>query len=143
MTYQRRFGKRIPGADSDDECDRQVVESFGEVAEKAQRRLIGPRQIVYQYRHRTLLGEVDGEPIEAVQNAAFVCSLTVAEQRLSEGSGSVQQQLPCTGISPNDVGLEQIMHHAERMAARRFAAARPDDRHARQPGQAGALVEQP
>ena len=66
MTDQRRLGARIPGADSDDERDRHVVESFGEVDEKTQRTLIRPRQIVYQYRHRTLLGEVDGEPIEAV-----------------------------------------------------------------------------
>ena len=143
MTHQRRLGTGIPGAHSDDECDRQVVESFGEIAEKAQRTLIRPRQIVYQYRHRTLLGEVDNEPVEAVQNAEFVCGLTFAEQRLSEGGGSPQQRRPCIGLSPNHVGLEQIMNHTEGMAARQFAAPRPDDRHARQPGQPGALVEQP
>ena len=116
MTDQRRLGTGIPGADSDDECDRQVVESFGEVDEKAQRTLIRPRQIVYQYRRRTLLGEVDGEPVEAVQNAEFVCGLTVAEQRLSEGGGSLQQRRPCIGFSPNDVGLEQMTNHPEGMA---------------------------
>ena len=91
MTDQRRLGTGIPGADSDDECDRQVVESFGEVGEKAQRAIIRPRQIVNQYRHRTLLGKVDNEPVEAVQNAEFVCGLTVAEHTAQRAPRVPQQ----------------------------------------------------
>ena len=47
---------------------RQPVEPADEVAEPAQRRLVAPLQIVDQQQQRRLLGELDRQPVERVQD---------------------------------------------------------------------------
>jgi hypothetical protein len=68
MTDQLGLRTRIPGADRGNEGDRHVVESFVEIGEEPQREVVRPGNVVDQDCQWTLVGEVDGQPVQAMND---------------------------------------------------------------------------
>jgi hypothetical protein len=61
------------GAGRDDETDREVGDAVGQVGQRPQRRLVGPVRVVDQQDERIAVGEVGGEPVQAVQAFGDAC----------------------------------------------------------------------
>ena len=68
LADQMRVGVPLERAHATDERHAQPIQPAHEVAQPAQRRLVAPLQIVDQQQQRRLLGEVDRQPVEPVQD---------------------------------------------------------------------------
>ena len=64
---QRGVGRRVAGADAGGDQHRLAFEPAHEVGEEAQARAVAPVQVVDLEQQRALGGEVEREPVEAVQ----------------------------------------------------------------------------
>ena len=60
-------GHGLPRANRGGDDDGQAVESPCEVGDEAQRRQVRPVEVVDSHERRPALGDVDGQPVEAVQ----------------------------------------------------------------------------
>jgi hypothetical protein len=65
FVQQRRLVR--PGADGQEQRDRQPVQAGGQMREPAQRRSVGPVQVVHREHQRLPGREVRGQPVQAVR----------------------------------------------------------------------------
>jgi hypothetical protein len=84
MSDQLGLRTWVPAPDCDDEGDRRVVESFVEVGEEPQREVVCPRNVIDQDRERALVGEVDRQPVQPVDDTKDIRGLPLPEDRLGE-----------------------------------------------------------
>ena len=81
---QRRIGSWIAGSDRDHEGRRHIVESFGEVGQEPQGEVVRPGKVVNQDHHWTLLGKVECQPVETMDDTENVRGLPEPEDGLGQ-----------------------------------------------------------
>ena len=109
-------GRRVPGPNADQDGDWQRLEPAGQISKKPQRRLVRPPRVVDRQQHRQLVGEVDHEPVEAVEkpDRGRLDRLGNAEQHgLGQLRRTVQESLAVRA----DHRLEALSRHAQRIVA--------------------------
>jgi len=112
---------RLPGAGGQHQQHREAVEPPGEVAQEAQRRLVGPVHVVDGEHQRRAVGQVDGEPVQAVRAAAYRDLPGPRHDRCGE-RGRARQQLLRTVLGER--GREQLSDQPVGRALLQLAAAR-------------------
>ena len=137
----RQLGERerlAAGPRREDEGDGQPLQPPREVDEEAQRRLVGPVRVVDREQQRPALGEVDGEPVQAVGDAEpEVDRLRVGGDR-QRGRGE-RRRAREQAVRPRrgQRALEQLARDAVGEAALQLRAAGGDRL---EPERAGALA---
>jgi hypothetical protein len=124
----RRFG--IGNAARHGQQDRDAFQASGHVAEEAQRRRIGPVGVVDGEHQRAAVGEVRGQPVEAVERPEGRVSplglerrARVAEQALAEAGRAREERRALLPARRQHGRLEQLARHAEgELALERGAA---------------------
>ena len=144
---RRRLGGRGVEPDRCHERDRQALQSARGIGEPAQRRLIGPVEIVDRDQQRRVRGEVGEQPVEAVDDRVDVTVGAVVLVEPERGAGMCSrtgEHPPALGLrGREDRGLEQLARDPERELALELARARAQRS---QPGAGGLLdgvLEQP
>ena len=112
LADERRVGARLRAPRGDREQDRQALEPPRQVGEEAQRRAVAPVQVVDREHERPVAGEVEQQPVEAVQRRERRVAV-VARRRLEHGAGARAPRPPARARAPRG-----------RRAARRAAGAR-------------------
>ena len=113
--------------------DRQPLDALREEGQEAQRVPVDPVAVVDQHEQRRLVGEVDDQPVQAVERLeARICALlpVVAREQARRGTGGAGERI---GRSVEG-RLEQLAHHAER---ERLLELRPRRLERRQTGVLG------
>ena len=107
----------------------EPVEALREVREPAQRRRVGPVEVVDEEQQRLFGGEVRGQPVQAVQGGRVALAVAAAQDRLGK-RGRAHEVL---------VGhdrLEQLADDGEREVALELGGAGAEDPHAGAPARA-------
>ena len=120
LAQQRHVGPGLVRAHGGGHEDRLVLEPARKVGEKAQRRPVAPVQVVDRQQQRPLGGQVERDPVQAVQRREGHVALALqrAEHRRGGRRGAAQQLL-----AAGDDALEQLAHDAERELALELGAA--------------------
>ena len=106
MSDQLGLRTGVSGPVRDDEGDRRVVESFVEVGEEPQREVVGPRNVVDQDRQRALVGKVDRQPVQPMDDTEDIRRLPLPEDGLGECRRPLHQCGPRLGIATKDDAFE-------------------------------------
>ena len=123
---QARVGARLGAAQRRGDEHRGAVEPPREVGEEAQRRAVGPVQVVDREQDGMLRREVEREPVERVQRGERGGALLVGGRRGLEqrgGRGGGAGELPARG----DPRLEELAHDAVGELALELPGAGLDD----------------
>jgi hypothetical protein len=99
---------------------RQPVEPLRHVGEPAQRRRVGPLQVVHDHEQRHTRREVRGQPVEPVQRRPRIGRMALGEHRLGQRGGA-REQLRGTRLAQRR--LEQLPHDGEGEVALKLRAA--------------------
>jgi hypothetical protein len=145
LSQQGGVGSRLAGAQGHGEQDRRALEAPGEVGEEAQRRAVAPVDVVDGQEQGPARGQVQGDPVEAVQSGERPVSplprVGLPEHRAGAPRGALEDRLVL-----RRGGLEELAHHAEGEVALQIAA--PGGQHAQrafgraaQPGEQPALAD--
>jgi hypothetical protein len=97
------------------------------------RRLIGPVGIIEHQHQAVLLGEVRHQPVQTVQGperGGFGVGGCVEQDRRRQRSRPREQGIVRIGACGPDRWLKALPHHAERVVALEFRAARVENTHA-------------
>ena len=121
-----------PGlADGEHQHHGQAFQAAGQIGDEPLRRLIRPVQVVDRQQQRCALRDVDGQPVQAVQDRERV----LIASRLAAGQGQggqrhrvVRPPLPAA-LGPY-LGLEQLPYHAPGVPVLELGGARRQHRHA-------------
>jgi hypothetical protein len=148
LAQQRGLGARLAGAQREHERDWHALQPAGEVQQKAQRRAVGPVNVVDCQQQRRALGEVRHQPVQPVQDAVrCIRALGRRRRRREDRSGEhgrAGQQLAATfGRRSGDRGLEQLASDAEAVAALERPAAGDQHVEPERPRPLAAFAEQP
>ncbi len=116
----------LGGPDRHGHQDPDRVEPPGQETQEPQGRLVGPLGVVHQHGQRRPLGEVDQQPVQAVQQRErrprSGLPVTGAEQALGDAGGAAEHLPPLLVVARQD-GFEQLAHHAEGELPLQFGAA--------------------
>ena len=142
LGQQRGVGRRVAGADAGGDQHRLALEPADQVGEKPQRRAVAPLEVVDLEQQRALGGEVERQPVQAVERGerrvAGRRSLVGRGEHDARGRGGAGQ---CVGIG--DDGLEELADDAEREVALQLAGARVEHHRAAGVRVAPELRQQP
>jgi hypothetical protein len=126
-----RAGCGFLGSQRPDECNARSVEARRKVGEPAQRRLVGPMRVVDRQQQRRSVGEVDRQPVEAVQDREALVLLeatrVVALKQRGDRAGRAGEQ--CDSLVRAGVGaaaLEELPRDAEGEVAFEVGPAGPE-----------------
>ena len=123
----------------------EAFDALGEVGQEPERVAVGPLAIVHRHEDRGVVGDVDHEPVQAVQRL---------EPHVSAGWQVVVglEQAGCRGGDPGEhVGVpgvladhrfQQLAHHAEREGLFEFRAGRLERQDARLLGLGACAADQ-
>ena len=109
--------------------DRQPLDALREEGQEAQRVLVHPVAVVDRHEQRRPVGEVDDQPVQAVERleARVVAALALlAREQARRGAGGARERI---GGSVQG-RLEQLAHHAERERLLELGAGRLERRQA-------------
>jgi len=135
----------------DDHQDGQAVDTTHEVGEPAQRRAIAPVQVVDGQRQRLPLGEIDRQPVQAVEHGeAGVLARArgrrqrgIGREQRRRQAGQATEQLLAVGCRRSDDGrLEQLPDDAVGELPLQLAAAGRQHLHPSPPGPLAGRREQ-
>ena len=131
---EHRVGAGLGRARRDREQHRQALEPVREVGEEAQRRAVAPVQVVDGEHQRPVGGEVEQQPVEAVERgerrvALGGRGLQRREHGARRGRGARQRTLARRRLG--ELRLEQLPHHAERELPLELRGARGQRQRAR------------
>ncbi len=134
---QRLVGARLTRAGRTDEHERQILRTFREVHEPAQRRRIGPMDVVGEQQQGLTLRKVDGQPVQTVQ----VREQPILAARLHR-SGREDR---CRGLRAAAEGARRVPHAAFEQLPHDAKAKRPVELRsaAAQDTEAGILAARP
>ncbi|MBP2368523.1 hypothetical protein JOF36_004219 [Pseudonocardia parietis] len=126
----------------------QPVEAAREVGEEPQRRAVAPVQVVHDDRERTVRGEVDGQPVQAVQRRERRLGRHRVAAEFDDGGEDVAgrgrragEGTPTARVAQGR--LEQLPDHSERERLLERAAPGREDAQAGRRGTAAHLHQQP
>jgi hypothetical protein len=141
---ERRVGARLARSNRRGDDDRKPVEPPREVRQEAQRRSVAPLEVVDDEERGRPLGDVRGQPVEAVkrrERRILVgepgADLGQVEERRREMCRPRQQATAFLVSARGEVRLEQLTNDAVREVRFQLAAARAQDL---EPERLGALT---
>ncbi len=145
LRQQGRVGPRVGGAQRRRDQHLDALEAAGEIRDEAQGGRVRPVQVVYREQQRPALGEVDGEPVEAVERreggVAAGPLLGGGEDDLGRG-GRAPEQLPSLRLARQQ-RLEELARDAERELPLDLAAPGGEHEEALRFGAPAQLSQQP
>jgi hypothetical protein len=126
---------RRPHPDENEE--REALEPMRQVAEPAKRRVVGPVEVVDDENGGPLVGDVRGEPVEAVKHGKGRLGVATGgldeaggvEERLGQCGGPLQKLGALRLRGRREQRLEELAHDAEGEVALELAAASREDAH--------------
>ena len=89
-----------------------------------------------------MLGKVDSEPVEPVNDTELVRRASLAKHGLGERRGSPHELGPQFRCGANETGFEQAAGHPERIVTRQLATARPHRPHSKRRSRIRARIKQ-
>lgn len=147
---KRGIRARLARAQRDREQDRRALEPPGQIGEKAQGGRVAPVHVVHGQQQRTLRGQVEGQPVQAVQGGEGVVTRALAgglhlpEHGPGAAGRSLEHRPVAVGLCHGP--LQELTHDAERELPLQLAAAGRQDPQralggAAQPRQQAALAD--
>ena len=117
-------------ASREEHRDREPLDPLREEGEEAQRVPVDPVAVVDEHEERRLVGEVDDQPVEAVQRLEARVAAVLprrAREQSRRGTGGARERIG----RRVERRLEQLAHHAERERLLELGAGRVERRQAR------------
>ena len=117
---QRALGNGLGRTGGEDRYQRESLHAMGEERDVAQRRRVAPVGVVEQDQKRRALGEIRGQPVEAVEQRPLRVGALgharlarEAEQRGGEARCPVEDAFARAPRHPREWRLEELPHDAE------------------------------